>query len=104
MPAAWPFSRSSMSRSFIMDEIFGSSASATFVRSTYEIVYMISATGMRRSQRCGFTGFKLGALLTEEHGAVQWLTFAPRSTAVRLNLPLAPVSVYQKQQPLLPAG
>ena len=59
MPAAWPFSRSSMSRSFIMDEIWGSSASATFVRSTYEIVYMISATGMRRSQRCDFTEFKL---------------------------------------------
>jgi hypothetical protein len=58
-----------------MDEILGSSASATFVRSTYEIVYMISATGMRRSQRCGFTEFKLGALLTEEHGIFQWLTF-----------------------------
>jgi hypothetical protein len=48
-----------MSRSFIMDEILGSSASATFVRSTYEIVYMMSATGMMRSQRWDFTEFKL---------------------------------------------
>jgi hypothetical protein len=41
-----------------MDEILGSSASATLVRSTYEIVYMMSATGMMRSQRCDFTEFK----------------------------------------------
>ena len=47
--------RSSMSRSCIMDEIFGSSASETFVRSTYEIVYMTSATGMMRSQRWEIT-------------------------------------------------
>ncbi len=37
-----------------MLEICGSSASETLVRSTYEIVYMINATGMMRSQRsCG---------------------------------------------------
>jgi hypothetical protein len=42
-----------------MDEILGSSASATFVRSTYEIVYMMSATGMMRSQRWDFAEFKL---------------------------------------------
>ena len=59
MPAAWPFSLSSMSRSFNIVEILGSSASATFVRSTYEIVYMMSATGMMRSQRCDLTEFKL---------------------------------------------
>ena len=35
-----------------MEEIFGSSASETFVRSTYEMVYMTSATGMMRSHRC----------------------------------------------------
>jgi len=35
----------------IIEEIRGSSASATFVRSMYEIVYMTRATGMRRSQR-----------------------------------------------------
>ena len=34
-----------------MDEIVGSSASEMFVRSTYEMVYMTSATGIMRSQR-----------------------------------------------------
>ena len=34
-----------------MLEIFGSSARDTLVRSTYEMVYMMSATGMMRSQR-----------------------------------------------------
>lgn len=34
-----------------MEEMFGSNASDTFVRSTYEIVYMMRATGMMRSQR-----------------------------------------------------
>src|SRR6266850_5865466 len=43
-----------MKRSFIMVEIVGSSASETLVRSTYEIVYMISATGIMRSQRSAF--------------------------------------------------
>src|SRR5690242_20286656 len=52
MPAASPFIRSSMSRSFIMDEMSGSRASDTLVRSTYEMVYMTSATGIMRSQRC----------------------------------------------------
>ena len=50
-------------------EMSGSSARETFVRSTYEIVYMINATGMMRSQRCegavnGFAiydiGFRIG--------------------------------------------
>src|SRR5678815_3815779 len=41
-----------MSKSFIMVEIVGSSVREMFVRSTYEIVYMMSATGMIRSQRC----------------------------------------------------
>ena len=34
------------------EEIPGSNANETFVRSTYEIVYMTNATGMMRSQRC----------------------------------------------------
>ena len=34
-----------------MLEIFGSSAREMLVRSTYEMVYMMSATGMMRSQR-----------------------------------------------------
>src|SRR5581483_5796754 len=56
MPAANPLRRSSMTRSRIMVEMLGSRASDTLVRSTYEIVYMISATGMIRSQRCCFIG------------------------------------------------
>jgi len=36
-----------------MDEILGSSAREMFVRSTYEMVYMTSATGIMRSQRRG---------------------------------------------------
>src|ERR1035441_5666716 len=51
MPAASPFILSSMNRSFIMDEIEGSSDREIFVRSTYEMVYMTSATGIMRSQR-----------------------------------------------------
>ena len=35
-----------------MVEIVGSRVREMFVRSTYEIVYMMSATGMMRSQRC----------------------------------------------------
>src|ERR1043166_2330288 len=54
IPAAKPFFSSSMPRSRIMDEIRGSSARDTLVRSMYEIVYMMSATGMMRSQRCSF--------------------------------------------------
>jgi hypothetical protein len=64
---------------------------------------MISATGMMRSQRWDFTEFKLGALLTEEHGVIQWLTFLRKagkeaitklrvrrpSRIVRLNRPPA---------------
>jgi hypothetical protein len=34
-----------------MDEIVGSSDSEMFVRSTYDMVYMTSATGIIRSQR-----------------------------------------------------
>ena len=34
-----------------MLEILGSSAREMLVRSTYEMVYMMSATGMMRSQR-----------------------------------------------------
>src|ERR1039458_1090943 len=45
-----------MRRSCNMDEILGSSASETFVRSTYEIVYIIRATGMMRNHRCGIIG------------------------------------------------
>ena len=46
-----------------MDEILGSSASETFVRSTYEMVYMTSATGMMRSHRCGImAGMLAGAV------------------------------------------
>src|ERR1043166_496799 len=40
-----------MKRSLIIVDMFGSSASEMLVRSTYEMVYMISATGMMRSQR-----------------------------------------------------
>jgi hypothetical protein len=53
------FIASFIARSCIIDEIFGSKAKAILVRSMYEIVYMISATGMMRSQRWDFTGFKL---------------------------------------------
>src|SRR5450432_1953238 len=45
-----------MIKSRIRFEIFGSRASETLVRSTYEIVYMISATGIMRSQRCWVIG------------------------------------------------
>jgi len=38
-----------------MLERVGSSARDTFVRSTYDMVYMIRATGMIRSQRCAGT-------------------------------------------------
>ena len=34
-----------------MDEMVGSNAKEMFVRSTYEMVYMTSATGIMRSQR-----------------------------------------------------
>jgi len=48
-----------MIKSFIMEEILGSKASAILVRSMYEMVYMISATGMMRTQRCSFMGAML---------------------------------------------
>src|ERR1043166_8187291 len=54
IPAAKPFFSSSMPRSFIIEEMPGSSESETLVRSMYEIVYMMSATGMMRSQRSSF--------------------------------------------------
>ena len=53
-PAASPFIRSSMCRSRIMVEILGSSERETLVRSTYAIEYMMTASGMMRSQRCCF--------------------------------------------------
>ena len=41
-----------MRRSRIRWEMVGSRARETLVRSTYEMVYMIKATGMMRSHRC----------------------------------------------------
>ena len=45
-----------------MDDIFGSNASETFVRSTYEIVYITKATGMMRSHRCWIIEWMLSQL------------------------------------------
>ena len=43
-----------------MVEMLRSNASDMLVRSMYEIVYMISATGMIRSQRSDFTALAMG--------------------------------------------
>ena len=60
---------SSIFRNAIIGESFGSSASDTLVRSMYEIVYMISATGMMRSQRCSFiSGESVAPVLPERAG------------------------------------
>ena len=60
-----------------MDEIFGSSARETFVRSMYEMRVHDQRDGDDAQPALGFYGIQAGALLTEAPGVVQWLTFEP---------------------------
>jgi hypothetical protein len=82
-----------MPRSAMAEESDGSNARATLVRSMYEIVYMIKATGMMRSQRCwGTVGTGLPLSVASSPptcrynslGEIPALTRAPEASLLRV--------------------